>query len=292
MGKIRAPAPGSANPVASRRELGLRLRSLRTKAGFTIEQAAQELLVSPSKISRIETGHRTASLRDIRDLCNLYQVTDSKRRQLTALAEEEREEPWWQPYDLPSTLATFVGLETEATRISDFEPDVIPGLLQVAGYARAIHENTFERLSDPAIGQRIEMLQSRKAILTRKNSPVDFRAVVDEAAIHRVVGGPAVMSAQLESVIAAAELPNVTLQILSYETGAHPALDSTFIQLDFADPAPSVIYVEGLAGQLYFDRPQDVERYESIFKRLQVMACDERESVNLLKRAAAAYKKL
>jgi hypothetical protein len=106
------------------------------------------------------------------------------------------------------------------------------------------------------------------------------------------VGGPAVMSAQMESAIAAAELPNVTLQILSYEAGAHPALDSTFIQLDFTDSAPSVIYVEGLAGQLYFDRPQDVQRYEAIFKRLQAMACDERESVNLLKRAAAAYKKL
>jgi hypothetical protein len=259
---------------------------------MTVEDVAQVLLCSPSKVSRMETGQRAASQRDIRDLCQLYQVTQAQREHLIALAKAQKEHAWWQPYDLPFSLATFVGLEAAATRMSDYDPGVAPGLLQTAGYARAIHEGSFPRLSDPEIEQRIEVLGNRQAVLTRAEPPPpQYRAVIDEAALHRVIGGPHVMAVQLGRIIEASALPNVAVQILPYQVGAHPALDSTFILLDFREPIPPVVFVEGLVGQLYLERAEDVARYDQIFERLQSVALTAGQSVNLLAKAAAAYKK-
>jgi transcriptional regulator with XRE-family HTH domain len=282
---------GSRSPVVRRRELGVLLRSLRAEAGMTVEDVAQALLCSPSKVSRLETGQRSASLRDIRDLCDLYQVTDPQREHLTALAKGQKDPAWWQPYDLPFTLATYVGLEAEATRISAYQPGVIPGLLQTPDYARAVHEGSLPRLSDPEIDERIQVLQRRQAILTRAEPPApQYRLIIDEAALHRVVGGRTVVAAALEHVIESGGLPNVTIRVLAYGVGAHPALDSTFILLEFQKPVPSVVYVEGLVGQLHLDRPQDVERYEEIFGHLLTISLNEQASVELIAGLIESYK--
>lgn len=283
--------PGTGSPVVRRRELATLLRSLRTDAGMSVEDVAKALLCSPSKVSRMETGDRAASQRDIRDLCRLYEVTEAQREHLTALVRGQKEQAWWQPYHLPFTLATFIGLEAEATRMSDYDPGVASGLLQTRDYARAIHERSFPRLSDPEIEQRLEVLRNRQAVLTRADpAPPEFRAVIDEAALHRVIGGPEVMAAQLQHVVEVAELPEVTVQILPYDAGAHPALDSTFVLLDFLEPIRSVVYVEGLAGQLYLERSRDVERYEQIFERLQSISLTTQKSVKLVKKVIALYK--
>ncbi len=240
----------------------------------------------------METAQRAASQRDIRDLCDLYQVPDSQREHLIALAKAQKEHAWWQPYDLPFTLATFVGLEVDATRMSDYDPGVAPGLLQTRDYARAIHEGSFPRLSDPEIELRLEVLRNRQVVLTREDpAPPQYRAVIDEAALHRVIGGPDVMAAQLEHIIQASKLSNVTVQILPYAVGAHPALNSTFILLDFLAPVPPVVFVEGLVGQLYLERPEDVERYDQIFERLQSVALTPQQSASLVSRVATAYKR-
>jgi transcriptional regulator with XRE-family HTH domain len=284
--------PVARSPVVRRRELGVLLRNLRTDAGLTVEDVARQLLCSPSKVSRMETGQRAANQRDIRDLCQLYQVTESQRDHLIALAKAQKEHAWWQPYDLPFALATLVGLEAAATRMSDYDPGVAPGLLQTPEYARAIHEGSFPRLSDPEIGRRLEVLVNRQAVLTRVDpAPPQYRAVIDEAALHRVIGGPRVMAAQLEYVVRASEQPNVTVQILPYQVGAHPALDSTFILLDFLEPVPPVVYVEGLVGQLYLERSQDVERYDQIFERLQSISLTSQRSADLMRSISARYKK-
>jgi len=280
---------GVRSPTVRRRELGALLRALRTEAGMTVEQVADRLLVSGSKVSRLETGQRGASQRDIRDLCDLYGVTDPTRREhLDALAKEGRGQAWWQPYDLP--YATYVGLEAEAATISDFEPGVIPGLLQTPDYARALHEAAMPKLSPAVIDQRIEVRRTRQAILTRRDGPPELRAVADEAVLHRVVGGRAVMAAQLDRVIEACGLPNVAVQVIPFAAGAHPAVDSTFILLEFASPVTGVVYVDGLVGQVYLERPQDVERYSQIFERLQGYALSERESIDLMAKLSADYK--
>lgn len=281
------------SPVVRRRELGALLRDLRTSAGLTAEEVAERLLCSVSKVSRMETGHRAVSPRDIRDLCALYGITDpAQREHLAALAKGGKEQGWWRPYDLPDRFATYVGLEADALRISNYDPGVLPGLLQTPEYARAIHERTIERPDNAAIDELIEVRRGRQAILTRDEPPPpEFRGIVDEAALHRIVGSPAVMSAALEHVVHACDVPNVGIQVLSYEAGAHPALDSTFVLLEFRAPLPPVVYVEGLVGQVWLERPQDADKYKQVFERLQEMSLSVRDSVGRIAKLAAEYKR-
>jgi transcriptional regulator with XRE-family HTH domain len=275
------------SPVLRRRELGAMLRALRAESGMTVEQVAESLLCSPSKVSRLETGHRGASARDIRDLSDLYQVDPAQREHLAQLAREGRGQAWWQPYGLP--YETYVGLETAATSISDFEPGVFPGLLQIPDYARIIHEQAMPKLSQALIEQRIEVRLVRQAVLTREDPPPPrLEAIMDEAVLHRPVGGPGVMSAQIGRVIEACELPNVTVRVLPFAAGAHPALDSTFILLGFED-LPQVVYVEGLVGHLYVERSDDVQRYVQVFERLRAISLDEQKSLDLMSRKRADY---
>jgi transcriptional regulator with XRE-family HTH domain len=261
---------------------------MRTEAGMTVEQVAEALLVSPSKVSRLETGHRGASARDIRDLSELYGITDpAMRERLDGLASEGRKQAWWQPYDLP--YATYVGLEAEATSISDFEPGVVPGLLQTPDYARAVHENVIPSLSQAVIAQRLEERRRRQLILSESNPPI-LRTVVDESVIHRVVGSPAVMATQLDHVVEASALSYVTVQIMPFAAGAHPALDSTFVLLGFAPPAPGVVYAEGLVGHMYLERPQDILRYRKVFERLCEMSLSPQQSIELIAKKSQAYR--
>lgn len=277
------------SPIVRRRELGGLLRTLRTEAGLTVEQVAGELLCSPSKVSRMETGQRGASARDIRDLCNLYQVTDQVQRDhLADLAREGRGSAWWQPFGLP--YATYVGLEAGAISIRDFEPGVFPGLLQIPEYARTLHEAGLPRLAPEVIEQRIQERRHRQEILSRADPPPPrLWAIIDEAVVRRVVGGPAVMAAQLAHVLAACEQPHITVQVMPFEAGAHPALDSTFILVEFAGQVPGVVYVEGLAGQIYLERAQDVQRYTRVFERLAAAALSQQKSSHLMTKAQAAY---
>ncbi|HEY3953004.1 MAG TPA: helix-turn-helix transcriptional regulator [Streptosporangiaceae bacterium] len=294
MGKSSTQVATAPSPVVRRRELAALLRELRTEAGLTVEEVAGELLCSPSKVSRMETGQRTVSLRDIRDLCALYRVSDpALREHLTALAKSAKEHGWWQPYEIPSSLATYVGFEADAIRISNYEPGVIPGLLQTPEYARAVHDRTLDRPSDETIDQMIEVRSGRQAILTREDPPPpEFRAIVDEGVLHRVVGSPAIMGAALQYVLQACDLPNVGLRVLSYEVGAHPALDSTFVLLEFRDPLTPVVYVEGLVGRVWLERPQEAERYERVFESLRMMSLSDRDSVDLIAKFASEYKRM
>jgi transcriptional regulator with XRE-family HTH domain len=277
---------GGRSPTVRRRELGTRLRALRTEADLTVEQVAEQLLCSPSKISRLETGHRGASARDIRDLCDLYQVDPTQRDYLAALAREGSRKAWWQPYDLP--YATYVGLEAEAVAISDFEPGVFPGLLQTPAYARILHERAMPRLSTEIIEQRVDERRIRQEILTRDDPP-RLDTVVDESVLHRNVGGPQVMSDQLGKVIEASSNLGVTIRILPFSIGAHPALDSTFVVLEFAPPVPGVVYAEGLVGHIYRERPEDFRRYMDIFEYLSEVALSPERSLALIAKMKARY---
>lgn len=283
-------AEDARSPTVRRRELGALLRTMRTEAGMTVEQVAEALLVSPSKVSRLETGQRGVSPRDIRDLSDLYGVTDpALREHLAQLAREGRGQAWWQPFDLP--YATYVGLEAEATSISDFEPGVVPGLLQLPPYARAVHEAIIPGLGPSVIDQRLAERRTRQQILTRGKDAPRLWAIMDEAVLHREVGGPEVMRAQLGHVIKVSAQANVTVQILPFDVGAHPALDSTFILLEFADPVPAVVYVEGLVGQVYLERPQDVDRYKQVFGRLRALSLSPEESIDLMAKMSKSYKR-
>jgi len=268
------------SPTVRRRELGALLRALRNQNGLTVEQAADQLLCSPSKVSRMETGHGAATPRDIRDLCDLYGITDqAERDRMMTLARESKLQGWWQSYDL--TYATYVGLEAEAVAISDFQSSVVPGLLQTPDYARAGHEGTMPRLTNEQIEMQIQAKLTRQSLLTQAN-PLTFRAVMDEAVLRRVVGGPQVMGKQLDRLIEVARLPNVTLQIIPFTVGSHPGLESNFNILELPKPTPSIVFVEGLVGSMYLERAEDLKRYQEVFERLQTVALSPKDTINAI----------
>jgi hypothetical protein len=236
----------------------------------------------------METGHRGATARDIRDLCDLYEVADpDERARLARLAVEGKLQGWWQSYEL-DYLATYIGLEADATAIRSFKSTTVPGLLQTADYARVIHEAAALNLSPERIDQFVEVRMTRQQALTR-DPPLQFWAVLDEPVLHRLVGGYRVMRDQLQQMAEVAKMPNVTVQIVPFSVGAHPAMESSFDILDLGAVAPSVVYVEGLAGNVYLERAQDLERYEKAFEILRGAALGPQDSLELITETAARY---
>lgn len=278
--------PEVHSPALSRRELGAVLRALRAKQGLTVEQVAEHLLCSPSKVSRMETG-QGATPRDVRDLCDLYEVTDpAERDRLMTLAKEGKRPARWQRYDL--AYARYAELEEEALSIRAFQSSVVNGLLHTADYARASHEGAMPKLDPDQIELQIEAKLARQRILTRDDPP-SFAVVLDEAALHRLVGGRQIMAAQLAKILQTAILPNVVVQILPYEAGFHPAVESNFTILELPNPAPGVVFVEGLIGSTYLDRPDELKKYHDIFERLQSIALNPKDSSDLITSLSAAY---
>lgn len=279
-------SPGS--PTVRRRELGAMLRALRTGRGLTVEQVAAELLCSPSKVSRMETGQRAVTPRDIRDLCDLYGVTEAAdRERLMTLAREGKQPGWWQSYDLD--YATYVGLEQAAISMKVFHSAVVPGLLQTAGYTRALHQAGMPPLEPEIIEQRVQERLIRQQQVLNQADPPTIEIVMDEAVLHRPVGGLDVISEQLGRIAEISTRREVTIQILPFEVGAHPALESDFIILEFGVQAANTVYVEGLAGQIYLDRPQDVDRYLQVFERLRSVADSPKDSVARIAKIRSVY---
>jgi len=280
--------PEVRSPTVRRRELGALLRALRNQKGLTVEQVAEQLMCSPSKVSRMETGHGIATSRDIRDLCHLYDVTDqAERDRMMTLAREGKRRAWWQSYDL--AYANYVGLEEEAVAISAFQSSVVNGLLHTADYARASHEGAMPRLDPHQIDRQIEAKLTRQRILTQEDPP-RFHVVLDEAALHREVGGRRVMAEQLAKILQVAALPNVVVQVLPYDRGFHPAVESNFTILELPNPAPGVVFVEGLIGSIYLERPDDLKKYHEIFNRLQSIALAPQETADLIAEFHLGYR--
>jgi hypothetical protein len=235
----------------------------------------------------METGQRGATQRDIRDLCDLYGITNPEERELLmTLAKEGKQQGWWQTYELPH--ATFVGLEQEATSMRVYHSAVIPGLLQTGDYVRALHDASTPDVDPGVIEQRIEERMRRQELLDRSDPP-RIEIVLDEAVLHRPIGGPAIMGRQLDRVLENVSRPSLDLQILPFEIGAHPALESDFIILEFAGQSSNVVFVEGLIGPVYLERAQDVQRYLQVFERLRVMAVSPKDSADLISKMRDTY---
>ena len=279
--------PEVRSPTLRRRELGARLRKLRQDQGLTVEQVAEHLLCSPSKVSRMETGQRGATLRDVRDLCELYGITDeAERDRLMKLAREGKQQGVYQSFGLP--YGAFVELEDEAVEMQVYHSAVVPGLLQTADYARAVHEAAVPEIMTEVIDQRIEERLIRQQLLDRADPPqIEF--VMDEAVLHRPVGGSAVMREQLGQLLEVARRPNVKMQIVPFALGAHPALESDFIILKFKGQTPGIVYVEGLVGHNYLERADDVQRYLQVFERLCGIGLSPKDSATLISKVRDTY---
>jgi transcriptional regulator with XRE-family HTH domain len=263
-------------PTLRRRELGARLKQLRLDKGMTAEDVAEQLMVSATKISRLETGARGVSPRDVRDLCVIYGVSDDEREQLMTLARQSREPSWWQQYD--SKYSTWLELEAAAASITEYKADLVPGLLQTQDYARAVLEATLPDPDPERVDRLAESRPERQRVLDGEPR-VEFWTIMDEAAVRRVVGNSAIMREQVETLIGRAGQPNITIQLIPFEAGAHPALNSTFEILHFEEAAPDVVYVEGLLGQHYLESRADIARYRRVFDHLRAIALGPKDTI-------------
>jgi hypothetical protein len=225
----------------------------------------------------METGQRGATARDIRDLALLYGLDNAERQHLTDLAAEGKQHAWWQPFALP--YRTYVGLESEATSIRDFGLSLIPGLLQTREYARAVLEATVPHHNPETIEQLVEARIARQQRVLLEGDPPDLRAILDASVLHRIVGGRNVMQAQLQRLAEASEMPRVTVRVVPYEAGALPVANNKFIILSFATAElADVVFVEGLTGDLYLERKEDIETYHAAFGELEGLAATPESS--------------
>jgi transcriptional regulator with XRE-family HTH domain len=276
----------AGSPTMRRRRLARELARLREERGMTIRQAAGALEWDPSKLSRVEGLQRGIIVCDVRRLLDLYQVTgEADREALFELSRQAKQRGWWQAYAdvMPSEYANLIGLEAEAAEIRTYQPELIHGLLQTADYARAVIRAG--RPGDTAVdvGRRVELRMTRQQILDRDDPP-QLRVILNEAAVRRAVGGTDVMRAQVTALTAERERSNVTVQVLPFTAGEHPAMAcGPFVLLDFAQAAdPGVVNAENLTGSLLLDDPEDFRQYARTFDFLQAAALGPRESRDML----------
>jgi transcriptional regulator with XRE-family HTH domain len=277
------------SPTVRQRELGIRLRKYRLDLGYTVEDVAEKLLCSPTKISRAETGARRQSLRDVRDLSEIYKLDQSVTDELMQLAREAREPGWWSQFDDLRTHFPFIGLEQEATSITSFSMFFVPALMQTADYAASLIRDIYPKVSDEVLKERVEVRMRRQELLYGPVPP-QYGVVIDEAVLRRHVGGKDVMRAQLGRITELAGEGKVSFQVLPFGRGAYMAADSNFEYLKFGESLlPDVVFVESLSQHLYLERPADVERYAEAVDSLRHTALSSRESIRLVQDIIQAY---
>lgn len=277
-----------ASPTVRQRELGLRLRKLRTQLGMTVEDVAEKLLCSTAKISRMETGARRPALRDVRDLCTLYRVDESATAELMRLTREAREQGWWNQYE-DLNLSPYIGLEQNASSITAYSMYYIHALVQTEEYANAII-NAIAPKIDPAIcRQRVEARLRRQQLLENENPP-RYRLLLDEAVLRRPIGSPELMAAQFSKILELVRRGRVTVQIVPFNVGAYSVADISFTLLEFSEPLLSpVVFVEGMAGSHYHEREVTITRYRESIEDVRDFALSPRDSVQLMTEAQKTY---
>lgn len=267
------------------RRLGLELRKLREQTSLTIVDLGTQVGLSKSTISRIENGERSVSDTEIKTILGALGVTGSQRDALIETAEDAHKANWLaaSATGLPEQLTTLIDYELSATRITEVSLLVMPGLLQVRPYSREIY-----LAADVPAGEidtRASIRLGRQEILTRDN-PVEFHAIIDEAALRRPVGGREVMLAQLRHVLAMSERPNVTVQVLPISLGAHPAIDGSYMLLEFGSEPP-VVHGEQYVTGTFVDDTKSVESYLRLTEKVRQQALSPAESAGLVSRCMA-----
>jgi len=276
--------PGTS-PTVRQRDLGRRLRHLRNEHDLTVEDVGEKLLCSATKISRLETGARRPSLRDVRDLCNLYGVDQSTSEELMSLARGAREQPWWTQYE-DLNLDLYLGLEQDAIAITSCTTHLFPALLQTEDYTRSVIKALAPRMDPDIFRQRVEVRMRRQERVLEKDNPPRYRVFLDEAVLHRRVGGPALMIAQLDKVLSAVSNDKATVQVIPFDVGVHASQDSNFILFELEDESgnPPVVFVEGLTVNQYHERKAAIARYREAIELLRDSALSPRDSVEYITR--------
>jgi transcriptional regulator with XRE-family HTH domain len=273
-------------PTIKRRRLGAALRRVREKTGHSTDSAAAALGWSQSKVSRIETAVTSVTPGDVRALLELYGAASDEIADLVNMAMEDRQPAWWRQYNdvLPENFSGFLSLESEASRIAAYESEVVPGLLQTDAYAREILGQHPLTVVPYEIAQAARLRAARQARLGG-DDPLEFDVVINEGAVRRAVGSADVMRAQLQHLVEAAERPNVTVRILSFAAGAHPATNGAFSLLEFPDDDdPRIVSLDTLVTTFYREGLREVGAYQLAHERLRAMAMSPEDSGAFLHR--------
>jgi transcriptional regulator with XRE-family HTH domain len=267
----------SNSPTVKRRRLSQALRELRKAAGLSVTEAGKLLEWDPSKVSRMERNEwKLPGIHDVRLLLDLYGVDDEgKRDEMVALAREARQRGWWERYQdvFRGSLPDF---EAGASALRTWQIVLVPGLLQTEAYAKAVWR-AGQVLDEELIERHVQARLERQKILSGENAP-SLLAVIDEAALRKLIGGAEVMREQIRHLIRMATKPNITIQLVPDSAGAHPAMEGSFVILDFPDD-PSLIYTVTVTESLWLEQPTEYQRYSLIFSHVMTSALSPNESM-------------
>jgi transcriptional regulator with XRE-family HTH domain len=278
----------TSSPTVRRRRIARELRQLRERSHLTLDQAARQLDMSKSNLSRIENAQIGIKPRDVRAALALYGVTGTDAEALVEIARGAQQRGWWQNYSgvLPEWFEFYVGLEAEASTVRTFEAESVPGLLQTEAYAREMFLLT---AGATEVEKKVAARIHRQDLLRQESTQLS--AVLNEAVLLRPVGGTKVMSEQLEHLADLTELPNVTVQVLPFTAGGHPAMTTPYVILSFADaPDESIVYLENLTNGQALEEPEHVGGYTMVHQKLCGMALGPEESTARLHDASRHIK--
>lgn len=273
----------AAGPTTRRRQLGADLRRLRERKGLTLEEAGAAVGISKATLSRYETKEGTVKWPAVDALCREYGATDEERSALVELAKGAKIQGWWRSLadPIPESMNLMLTLEDEVIREDHYACMYVPGLLQTRTYAEAVHRASEVQCEEREVQHMVDIRMKRQELLDRKDPP-HIWCVIDEAAIRRQVGGPKVMRAQLEHLLAMSQQPHITVQVLPFARGAHAAAVGSFAVLRNHASELDVVYVDILGGGLFMEKPQELERYRLAFQYLSAQALDLESTAELI----------
>lgn len=267
------------------RRLAAELRALREAAGLAPKAVQEATEMNPATLYRIEGAKVRPQRRTVVSLLNLYGVDAAKRTELLDLLKQSAEQGWLAAYEseLPEPLVHYVSFESEARSIRNYETILIPGLLQTESYAVATVTQAGLPIPDEAdIAQRVQMRMQRQELFQRPD-PLQLWAVIDEAAIHRVVGGDEVMIGQLERLVHAGKAAHITVQVVPFAAGAHAGMPGSFAIISFPDPQDAdIVYSDSMAGDLFLETEAEVRRFSAVFEHLRATALSPKDSARLI----------
>ncbi|TDB71848.1 helix-turn-helix transcriptional regulator [Micromonospora sp. KC721] len=278
----------TVSPTVRRRRIARELRQLRERSGMTLDVAARQLDMSKSNLSRIENAQIGIKPRDVRAALALYQVTGADAEVLIEIARGAQQRGWWQNYSdvLPEWFEFYVGLEAEAARLRTYEAEAVPGLLQTEAYAREVYRRT---AGEEGLERKVAARLRRQEVLHR-DDPVELSVVLNEAVLCRRVGGPTVMAEQLTHMAHLSQSPNVTIQVLPFSVGGHPAMSTPYVILNFADAADaSVVYLDNLTAGLALEEAAHVRGYSLVHEELRRLALSPADSTARLEAASRHF---
>lgn len=268
-------APGTG-PGARRRYLGKLLRNLRGTRSAT--EVAKQAMISQPTLSRIEAGKHSILSRHVAKLLEIYAVDERRADQIMRLAEQANQRGWWESFSdiIHDSFETYASLEADAAEIHTFELQFVPGLLQTAEYVRALRIAAHPEATEEQLCRSVELRMERQSHVR-----ASLLAIVDEAVLRRLPGGPEVVRGQLRRMLTHAERGE--LQVLPFAACVHPAMTGAFTLLRFDDtPEMDLVYVDTERGGMYFERPADLIRYGDIFARLRDLSLSPEESAAML----------